>query len=307
MALLTPIATAAPAKPSVSTGAVANNSPTGATLLGSVRPNDAATTYDFQYGPTTKYGATTPRIAAGNGTGVVPVAVNVAALTPNTVYHYRLVARNARGTVRGRDRSLRTQPQPLGLTLTAAPNPVPWGGALTLSGSLAGTGTAGKQVVLQANPFPFTRGFARLANPQVVNSSGAFAFPILSLQQNTQFRVVIPGSAVVSPVVVGTAAVKIRTRVSRRRVRRGRTVRFSGAVRPARNGVRVAIQKLNRRNAWVTVAGSKTSRGGDAFSIFAKRVRIRRGGQYRAFVEVTDGSLASAAGTPVRIRSFRRR
>jgi hypothetical protein len=306
-ALAAPAAHAAAAKPGVTTGAVANLAPTSATLLGSVRPNGAATTYAFEYGPTTKYGATTGSGQAGSGRDVVAAATAVAGLAPNTVYHYRLVARNVRGTVRGADRSFRTRPQPLGLSLTATPNPVRFGASVTLSGALAGTGTAGRQVVLQANPFPFVQGFQRVANPQVVNASGAYAFPVLALTQNTQFRSVVPGTAVVSPIVTAAAAVRVRTRVTHRRVRRGRTIRFSGAVRPKRDAARVGIQKLNRKGVWVTVAGTRTHSGGAGFSIFAKRVRIRRGGQYRAFVEITDGSVASAPGRTIRVRSFRRR
>lgn len=302
------VATAAPARPSATTGAVANIAPTSATLLGSVRPNELATSYNFQYGPTTDYTAATARVAAGRGDDRVPVAIDVAGLAPNTDYHYRIVARNRRGTVPGADRTFRTRRQPLGFSLTATPNPAPFGSSIVLSGALAGTRTAGKPVVLQANPFPFTQGFRRVGNPQVVDSSGAFDFPVLALTQNTQYRVGVADTTVLSPVVTAAAAVWVRTRLSTRRVRRGRTIRFSGAVRPRRDGVRLGIQKLNSRRAWVTVAGTRTrSSGREGFSIFAKRVRIRRGGRYRVFVEITDGSLASAAGSTVRVRSFRRR
>lgn len=305
-ALLAPAALGAATKPAVTTGAVANVAPASATLLGTVRPNEAVTTYNFQYGTTTKYTASTARTGAGRRTGAVAVAVDVAGLTPNTVYHYRLVARNAKGTVPGADRTFKTSPQPLGFSLAATPSTVSWGGSIVVSGVLAGTGTAGSRVVLQANPFPYALGFQPVGNPQVVNATGAFAFPILAVQQNTQYRTIVPNSPVVSPVVTANAALRVTIKSSARRVRRGRSLRLSGAVRPRRDGLRVAIQKLGTAGTWVTVGGTRTSKGSETFSTFAKRVRVRRGGQYRAFVEVTDGSLVSAASSPVRISSFTR-
>lgn len=301
-----PAAHAAAAKPDVTTGPVANVSPTSATLIGAVRPNEAATAYFFQYGPTKRYGTNTARLSAGSGKGRVAAAVDIAALTPNTVYHYRLVARNRRGTVRAKDRTFRTAPQPLGFSLAATPNPVTFGGTTIVSGALAGTGTKGSQVVLQGNPFPYVQGFVTVGNPQVVNETGAFSFPVLGLSANTQYRVRIPNREVISPVLTAAVAPRITTRLDRTRVRRGRTVRISGAVRPARQGLRVAIQKQNSRGNWSTVGGTITRGGTANFTVFAKRIRIRRGGQYRVFVQIADGSLVSQAGTPVRVTSFRR-
>lgn len=66
----------------VSTSAVAN---------GTINPNGAATTWAFQYGTTTAYGAQTPAVAVPAGTQPVPVSAAMA-LPPGTVFHYRLIA-----------------------------------------------------------------------------------------------------------------------------------------------------------------------------------------------------------------------
>jgi hypothetical protein len=137
------------------------------------------------------------------------VAAPIAGLGPATAYHYRLVAQNAHGLTVGKDRSFKTRAQPLGVTLAASPNPVALGAATTLSGILTGTGNPNRAVVLQANPFPYTQGFADVANSQLTNAQGGFAFPLPSVALNTQFRVVMTDRpTVVSPIVTvgGTCA-----------------------------------------------------------------------------------------------------
>jgi hypothetical protein len=296
------LAHGASSKPTVSTGAVANVTPQSVTLLGRIRPNGAATTYLFQYGPTTLYGSSTPVAAAGSGTAAVNVTADISGLAPSTTYHYRLIARNRNGRIDGADRVLKTRAQPLGLTLAAAPNPVPFGRPTILSGTLTGTGSAGRQVALQANPFPYTQGFVTVSNPQLTAADGAFSFPLLSVPLNTQYRVLIPTRPeVVSPIVGVNVAVRISTNVSATRVRTGHRVRFFGRVTPARPGALVGIQKL-RGTRWVTVTGTITHTGGKSFSRYAKRIRIRVGGRYRVFVSIADGNFASSYGRTVTIR-----
>jgi len=174
LALVAPAGALAAAKPGATTGAAASIGQQNVTLTGRVDPNERATNYYFQYGTTTAYGARTPTNAAGAGNAALAVAAPVAGLAPLTTYHYRLVARNALGTTRGADRTFRTLRQPLGVSLVAAPNPVPFGGATVLSGTLSGNGNANRQVVLQGNPFPYTQGFANVSNVQVTNAQGGF-------------------------------------------------------------------------------------------------------------------------------------
>jgi hypothetical protein len=288
--------------PDVTTGGVVKVTPQSATLLGKIRPNGAQTTYSFQYGTTTLYSAVTPATAAGAGTTAKDVFADLTGLAPATTYHYRLVARNRNGTVRGADRVFRTRVQPLGVTFAALPNPVPYQRPAVLGGTLTGTGSGRRQVVLQANPFPFTQGFQPAANPQLTNPQGQFAFPLVWVPLTTQYRVVVPGETqVLSPIVTLGVAVRVATNTSRRRVRTGGIVRFSGTVRPARPGAQFAIQTL-RRGSWRTVAGGITRGSGGGVSRYAKRVRIRRGGQYRVFVSIVDGNFVSSAGRTVRIR-----
>jgi hypothetical protein len=296
------LAHGASTKPAVTTGTVANLAPQSVTLVGKINPNEAQTTYLFQYGPTTLYGAATPIASAGTGDNAVTVTALLGGLAPSTTYHYRLVARNRNGVVSGGDRVFKTRAQPLGLTLAATPNPVPFARPTVLSGTLSGTGNVGRQIVLQSNPFPYTQGFTTISNPQLTGANGAFSFPLLSVPLNTQYRVLIPTRPeVVSPIVGLNVAVRISTNVSATRVRTGRLVRFFGRVTPARPGSLVGIQRLSGTR-WVTVAGTITHSAGKRFSRYAKRVRIRRGGRYRVFVSIADGNFTSSAGRTVTIR-----
>ena len=116
--LLVPAAaTAAPARPDVTTGPAANVGQNSATLTGGVTPNELETTYFFEYGTTASYGARVPDppASAGSGNRRVAVTADIGNLAPATTYHYRLVAQNARGVRRGADRTFRTQRQPLGI------------------------------------------------------------------------------------------------------------------------------------------------------------------------------------------------
>lgn len=304
-ALLAPAAaTAAPAKPEVRTGAAANVAETTATLTGRVNPNESATTWFFEYGTTSLYGASTPPVTTGATNRFAAVAADIAGLAPATRYHYRLVARNGKGLVKGPNRTFRTRRQPLGLSLAATPNPVAPGGATTLAGVLSGTGNANRQVVLQFNPFPYTQGFQNLGDAHVTDANGAFSFPLLGITINTQYRVLLPQNQnVQSPIVALGVAPRVSAGTKRiRRTRRGAIVRFRGKIRPAHDGVQVAIQRF-RRGQWVTITGTVTrhARSGD-FSRYSKRVRLRRGGTFRVYAGVADGDHVPSTSRELRVR-----
>jgi hypothetical protein len=294
-------AVAAAARPTVTTGGVAAVSQTGAQVAGTVDPNGRATRFYFEYGPTTAYGSVTdgnpaPRIGRAAG-----VLANVANLQPFTRYHYRIVAFNRDGQSRGRDRTFRTLRVPLALSLGASPNPVIAGRAVTLSGTLGGTGNAGRRIRLRSNPFPFPGGLNPVGNSQVTDAAGAFSFAILSVPVTTQFQVQIEGAPeVASAVVTVGAAVRVTTSTQRRRLARGVSVRFAGRIFPARDGVLVEIQKRVRGN-WRTVKRTTARHARAGYSRYAKRFRIRKRGAYRVVVN-SDGQFVGNAGRVIRIR-----
>jgi hypothetical protein len=85
-----------------------------ATLHGTVNPNRADTTYRFEYGTTTSYGASAPVSEADIRAGADPVAIEqvVSGLQPDTTYHYRIVATNVVGTTTGTDHTFTTSTPP---------------------------------------------------------------------------------------------------------------------------------------------------------------------------------------------------
>jgi hypothetical protein len=295
-------AAALAAKPAVTTGGVNKLTYQSARLHGSVDPNKEATTYYFQYGPTIALGSETAPVSAGGGDARKSVATDVAGLAPVTKYYYRIVARNGSGTVLGKRRSFRTRKQPLGVTLVASPNPVKAANsATTLSGTLSGTGNAGRKVVLQANWWPFTAGFQNVTNEQVTDANGHFSFPLLNVAVNMQFRVQMPDRpAVVSPIVTFGVKPAVKSKVNKHKVKRGKRIRFSGTVTPGGSGGTIAIQKWNG-SQWVTVGGTTIRSGGR----FSKNQKIRRGGRYRVWAGWASSQYAPNVGKTFKIKSFR--
>jgi hypothetical protein len=98
----------------VSTNSATNVTSSSATLNGTVNPNGLSTSVHFDYGSTTSYGFSTASHNY-NGTTTQNVSANITGLSPNTTYHFRLVATSSSGTIYGGDRTFST------LTSTGAP------------------------------------------------------------------------------------------------------------------------------------------------------------------------------------------
>jgi hypothetical protein len=292
-------------KPTVATKTPSNVATTSVQFNAAVNARGAQTTYFFQYGPTVLYGTNTPETPIGKGTRAVQVSFGATGLAPATTYHYRVVAINAKGITRGKDRTFKTKREPLGLVLNAAENPLKFNASTTLGGQLTGTGNAGQQVVLQQNPFPYA-GFTTVGNALVTAADGTFAFPLIGVQVNTQYRVLMPQKdTVVSPIVSLGVKAAVHTRATPRRVKRGRRARFSGTIAPAADGSPVYVQKLARSGDWVTVASTVARHVDGAKSSYRRRVKLRRGGTFRVVVAVTDGSHVANFGRSIRIHTYR--
>ncbi len=99
--------------PTATTNQATNVNGNSATLNATVNPNSLQTTVYFEYG-TTPYQYTTPQQPIGSGTSNVSVSANITSISPNTTYHYRVVAANIAKTTYGSDMSFTTPP----ITLT---------------------------------------------------------------------------------------------------------------------------------------------------------------------------------------------
>ncbi|MFO1482445.1 MAG: CARDB domain-containing protein [Verrucomicrobiaceae bacterium] len=99
--------------PSATTNAATNITTTSAQMNGTINPNGASTTAYFQYGATTSYGSSSGVGSFGSGTSSIAINTVLSGASPNTTFHYRVVATNSGGTTYGSDRSFTTDaPQP---------------------------------------------------------------------------------------------------------------------------------------------------------------------------------------------------
>jgi hypothetical protein len=85
---------------------------TSTTLDARVNPDGSSVTEcKFEYGTTTGYGSLAEcKSLPGSGTSPVAVSANVAGLSPNSEYHFRVVTKSSAGTVDGPDIAFRTLP-----------------------------------------------------------------------------------------------------------------------------------------------------------------------------------------------------
>jgi hypothetical protein len=296
--LALPAAAQAATTPKVNTTGPREVSYGSAVLTGSVNPNGSNTSYYFQYGVTKAYGSQTAIADAGSGTKAVSVRLPITGLQPITVYHYRLVAVNGSGATIGDDEKLLTTKVPLSLAILASPNPVTFGGLVTVQGTLSGTDNANRAVVLQANPFPYTSGFQSVGNPGLTLPNGEFKFVVLNQEQSTQFRVfTTTNTPVISPVTTENVAVRVSSHVARTK-RRG-FARIYGTVTPAVVGAQVGVLRIAQGRG-ILAGGTVVKPGNSISGKFSRVVRVSKGA-YRVLVKVAPGGVVSAYGTPLLI------
>lgn len=95
--------------PTVTADAASGLAGTIATLNGTVNANGGSTTVTFQYGATASYGQTAAaQPAPVTGNSPVGVSAALSGLQPRTLYHFRLSATNAAGTVDSADATFTT-------------------------------------------------------------------------------------------------------------------------------------------------------------------------------------------------------
>jgi phospholipase C len=111
---------------------------TTATLHANVDPN-AVTVGEcrFEYGTSPFYEASTPCVPSpGAGTEAVAVSAKLEGLSPETSYHFRIVATNEHGTATGNDQTLATLPEPPAVTSLSPVAELQSGGSLvTIEGA----------------------------------------------------------------------------------------------------------------------------------------------------------------------------
>jgi hypothetical protein len=309
--------------PIVATGGVGRVTGSSVALHGTIDPHGTATTYYFQYGPTVAYGSQTTTASLPAGFARVKVTQTVNKLLQG--YHYRLVASNEHGSANGKDRAFTKAPtvQKNRFVLPTSFAPTALGGTFIFSGTLTGTGNAGRQIVLQASPYPYTAPFANVGSPITTSATGAFSFRVANLKTSTRFRVSVLSTPPLYSLVLTehvTASVTLKARTAGH----SGLARLYGTVTPAEVGARVFLQlEKPERTAKPKVEGEKPAKPekpgkseksqrseerppsfSTKFTTVVKRatrtssrfsivVKIQDTGSYRAVVEVSSGPVAS--------------
>jgi trimeric autotransporter adhesin len=119
----------------VTTNPATNVASFSATLNGSLNPNGLTTSVQFQYGPTTSYGFTTP-VQTQTGNTVRNITANIIGLSASHIYHFRIVASNSGGTHLGSDRTFTTLSATGAPVVATSPATTVAGFSATLTGSL---------------------------------------------------------------------------------------------------------------------------------------------------------------------------
>jgi hypothetical protein len=303
-----------------STGGVSHVSGTTAQLQGAVNTEGLATSYFFEYGPTTTYGSKSKEVAVPIPAPlkVVKVGQTVTGILPG--YHYRIVGRYTAhdgkvvGPVPGADRSF-TGGKTSKLKFVVAKGreeqiSTTYGSLLSLGGSLTGLGNAGKPLSLQATPFPFTAPFTTLSGTVLSTRTGSFTFNVAKITQNTEFRfVALAPRPVYSPVVLVHVVPRITVHV--RAAGRTGVYRIYGTVAPARPGAPVVVQQLLPQKAQSkrsgprphSVGGTSLKRATGTLSRYSVIVNLSGTFRYRVFVRLPKGALESGNSANVLIRA----
>ncbi len=172
------LAAAGAVAPTVTTDAASGVTTTGAQLNATINAGGAATTYRYEYGPTTTFGTAVPAagtLSAGSGsTAVAQPPQAISGLAPATTYYYRACANNSvTGTgvanqVCGAVRAFTTSGSSAPSATTGAASSVTATGA-----SIAGTVNAHGQATAYTVEYGTTTSFGSITAPASAGSSTA--------------------------------------------------------------------------------------------------------------------------------------
>jgi hypothetical protein len=178
------------------------------------------------------------------------------------------------------------------VTLSAAPNPIRFANATTLSGKVTGPDHAGVAVTLRADPFPVDADSG--VATATTDANGDFQLTGIMPDRNTRYSVSAKTSPPVESAVVDVLVrVRVTLRLGDATPRVGQRVRFFGSAAPQHDGSVVRIQRRRATGSWKTVGLTLLRDAGDERSRYSRRLRIRRDGTYRARVIAVDGDHLS--------------
>jgi hypothetical protein len=182
------------AAPVVISGAATELTVTGATLNATVNPEAEATTWYFQYGPTTSYGTKSPAKKLSAGPNAIAVSAIVTGLASNQTYNFRIVATSSAGTSYGTNALLTTG---LSVTLNVSQSTQIFGSSVQLSGTVT-NGASGQSVTVKDEPFD--QASFSILNTVTTGTGGVWSLVVKPSARTTFEASVAGGSS--SPLIV---------------------------------------------------------------------------------------------------------
>jgi hypothetical protein len=182
------------------------------------------------------------------------------------------------------------------LTIASSKPQVAYSRAAVISGRLTSATAGGQQLRLEQSPYPF--GKFTTAATAATDATGGYSFAVKPTS-STRYRVVtVAKPKATSPEAQVNVAILVTRRVGDKTPAKGQRVRFSGLTAPGLAGRAVTIERRAADHSWKAVATTTL----DGQSKYVKRVRIRRGGYYRATVAGTDPALLTGHSRRIRLR-----
>ena len=236
--------------PQAQTGSAEAPGATTVTLTASIDPEGAATSWEFQYGKTSAYGLTTVAQPTAAGKTAVSVTAALTNLTPDSTYHYRIVATNATATTDGEDVTFTTPPA---VTLLATGLDTVDGRDVSLSGVVAGA-KAGARVSVLAQPAGNSAFVAVATVSTTANGSWTYrATPTIT----TAYR------ASAAAGVSQTVTIDVSPAITIRRITRARLL-IQVIASSSLDGKTVILQRLSSGGRWRTVRSAALGTRGSA-------------------------------------------
>ena len=187
------VSTAPPSAPTVVTGSGSSLGQTTAVVSATVDPHGGTVSdCHFDYGASSAYGASVPCSSLpGSGRSPVAVAASLTGLSPNTSYHFRIVASNPGGTSYGADQGLTTLPNPPTVVTGSASAVTPVSATLAATVNPNG-GTVSSCVVEYGTALPSGTSDPCSPDPGSGSSAVGITASVTALAANTtyQYRVV---------------------------------------------------------------------------------------------------------------------
>jgi hypothetical protein len=188
------------------------------------------------------------------------------------------------------------KPAPGSLTIAASKPQVTYSRSVVISGQLKRTPAAAQQIQLEGAPNPFNK-FKTVATA-ATDASGNYSFTVTPTESTRYRTVTVAKPKVTSAETQVNVAIKVTRHVSDKTPARGQRVRFSGLAAPTLAGRPVTIERRAADGSWKVATTTTLS----AQSKYAKRIKIRRSGTYRATVAGTDPSLLTGHSRTVRLK-----